>query len=92
MGGHVHSVTTHIANPYAAVLLDRVAENRRAAIVRRKLLNAARDIEAGEGQEAIYIRGAWQESKSKDGSREPPRKPLRAEPDPAPALAVSFWA
>lgn len=90
MGGHVHGVTASISNPYTGVVLDRAAENRRAAILRRRLLNAARDIEAEEGQEANYICGAWQEFESKDGPRGQSRQSLLPEPEPIQAL--SLWA
>ena len=90
MDRHVPGVMADVSNPYQGVLLDRAAQDRRAAILRRRLLNDVQDIEAEQGQEANYIRGAWQEFKSKDGLRDRSRQSLLPEAEPLGAL--SLWA
>ncbi len=93
MHSHIQGVTAQIANPYASLVLDNAAEIRRAAILRRSLLNAAANLEQDDSPEAVFVRGAWKQASEKDSRPKNSPPPKEASPSaPERIQPISFWA
>jgi hypothetical protein len=90
MFGRVHGVAVPVRDPYAGLIPGNAAENQRAAILRRRLLDAAADLGTDESPEAGLIREAWQETPSKNQLGQRKARPLLD--DSKSTRLFSLWA
>jgi len=90
MHGHVHGVAPQVANPYSAVALEKAAAAQRAAMVKRRLAQAAAELSGDASDDAVEMLEAW----GGGAGQSQPRRPREwvAVADSSVPSAISFWA
>ena len=92
MHGHIHGVTAQMPNSYAALALDRALAAQRSAALRRRLLQAASELDTDSSPEALAIAGGWADADPQKRTRKFVPIRLQDDHEAQQTAPVSLWA